>query len=138
MFGIRHGVMFLVFSLAASACGGSPAAPGEVPYGQRFDLKAGQRITVGDDGLAVTFVTVRSDARCPLDATCIDIGDAVLALRLDLSGREESRDIHTKPPQSQLRVDGYTITLQSLQPYPWSNPERPRDEYVAQFSVERR
>ena len=138
MLGIRHGAMLLALFLAASACGGAPTAPGEVPYGRRFDLKAGQRITVGDDGLAVTFQAVKSDGRCPLDATCIDIGDAVVALRLEMDGREESRDIHTKPPQSQLRVDGYAITLQSLQPYPWSNPERPREEYVAQLSVERR
>ena len=138
MFGIRFGVMLLALSLATAACSGSPTTPGDVPYGQRFDLEAGQRITVGDDGLAVTFQSVTSDGRCPLDATCIDIGNAVVALKLEVAGREEARDIHTKPPQSQLRVDDYTITLQSLQPYPWSNPERPRAEYVAQFTVDRR
>ena len=132
----RASASFLLFLLAG--CGGSPAAPGEVPYGQRFDLRAGQRTTVGDDGLAVTFQTVKSDARCPLNATCIDIGDAVIALVLEHGGRAESRDIHTKPPRSQLRVDRFSLTLEALQPYPWSDrPVVPAD-YTATLKVDRR
>ena len=138
MFEMRSRVSAGVLVVILAGCGGSPAAPGEVPYGQRFDLRAGQRTTVGGDGLAVTFQTVKSDARCPLDATCIDIGDAVIAVVLEHDGRAESRDIHTKPPLSRLRVEGVTLTLESLQPYPWSNrPVVPAD-YTVTLRVDRR
>jgi hypothetical protein len=138
MLEMRSRVSAGVLVMILAGCGGSPAAPGEVPYGQRFDLRAGQRATVGDDGLAVTFQTVKSDARCPLDAICIDIGDAVIALVLEHDGRTESRDIHTRPPLSQLRVDRFTLTLDALQPYPWSNrPVVPAD-YTATLRVDRR
>ncbi len=133
---LRAGGFVLLMVLAA--CGGSPTAPGEVPYGQRFELKAGQRVTVGDHGLAVTFETVKSDSRCPLDATCIDIGDAVIALVLEHDRRTEAHDIHTKPPLSELRVDRFTLKLEELQPYPWSDrPVVPAD-YTATLSVDRR
>jgi hypothetical protein len=138
MFEMRSRVWAGVLLMALAGCGGSPAAPGEVPYGQRFDLRAGQRTTVGDDGLAVTFQTVKSDSRCPLDAVCIDIGDAVIAVVLEHGGRAETRDLHTKPPRSQLRVDRFTLTLDELQPYPWSNrPVVPAD-YTATLTVDRR
>jgi hypothetical protein len=135
MLALRQSAVLISFAFTLSGCGGSPTAPGDVPYGQRFDLRQGQRLTVGDDGLAMTFQTVKSDARCPLDATCIDIGNAVIALTVELSGRSESRDIHTKPPLSTLTVDSYAITLDGLQPYPWSNrPVVPAD-YTAQLTV---
>jgi hypothetical protein len=57
---------------------------------------------------------------------------------VELSGRSESRDIHTKPPQSELSVGRYAISLEGLQPYPWSNRPVVTADYTAQLTVERR
>ena len=74
----------------------SPSAPGDVPYGERFDLKVGESARVGDDSVGVTFEAVRSDSRCPIDAICLHSGDAVVALRFTVGGKTLAKDMLTE------------------------------------------
>lgn len=135
-FGRAMGVGLLAVS--AVSCGGTVTAPGDVPYGERFDLKVGASRRVGDDGLRVAFQSVKSDSRCPIDAICIDAGNAVAAFTFTVDDRTLSRDVHTNPPQNRVSLDRYSVQLLELQPYPRSDRPTPPAEYVAQVRVDRR
>lgn len=124
-------------AVIAAGCGDSPSAPGDVPYGARADIKAGQSVRVGDDGLKATFTAVTSDSRCPLDALCIDAGNAVLAFRFDVDGKALERNLQTRDNQVPVPVDGFRVRLLGLQPYPRSDrPIAPAD-YIAQIQVDK-
>jgi len=56
-----------------------PMAPGPA-LGEAFDLKAGETFVVGVDGLAVEFVELMEDSRCPLDVTCVWAGMIVIRI----------------------------------------------------------
>jgi len=113
------------------ACASNPVQPGTVGLGTPFDLHAGASAVVGD-GLTVAFDRVKSDSRCPADAICISAGDAVVALALSREGSARAeRDVHSDTGGSRTSYLDYTITLQSLTPYPLaSKPTRPEDYAV--------
>ena len=120
------------FGLALLACGGSgrpqnPTGP-PVPIGQEFELTAGQTVTVGADGLKVTFQGVRNDSRCAADVTCIWEGDALVALVVSRPSRPQAElELHTNQGQgpSERPYDGYRLRLVKLMPTPIST--RPTD-----------
>ena len=128
----------IVLAAAALGCGGNAVAPGEVPYGQPFELKVGESIRVGNDGVGVTFESVKSDSRCPIDAVCIQAGDAVVALRFDLDGKTLTRDVHTDQGKSEVTLDRYSVRLVSLQPFPRSDRPTSPNDYVAQLRIDRK
>jgi hypothetical protein len=125
-------------TLAAAGCGGSPSAPGDVPYGTRVDIKAGKPVRIGDDGLKTTFTAVTSESRCPMDALCIDSGNAVLAFRFEVDGGAIDRDLHTKAGQTAVPIDGFAVTLLALDPYPRSDCPIAPSDYVAQIRVDKK
>lgn len=138
MSGFSQWAVSVACLLAVSGCGGAPSAPGDVPYGRAVDLRIGEPIRVGDDGLQVTFESVKSDSRCPIDANCIQEGDAVIAVLFRVDGASTSRDLHTDLAKAEARLDRYSVRLLSLQPYPRSDhPAQPGD-YIAQVRVDRR
>ena len=94
---------------------------------------------ISSEALAVTFVTVTEDYRCPRDVVCIQAGQATIVFRVEI----DSFDLGDYPltlgagqrDESNLRVEGYTIKLARLNPYPLnSKPNEPND-YLAYFAV---
>jgi len=124
-----------------SGCTGSSTMPGQVPLGQSFELRAGTSATL-QDGLTVAFETVRSDSRCPLDATCIWAGDAIVAVQLSQSGgNQAARELHVNPGVlggSEASYLTYSFKLETLTPYPRSDRPIQPDDYVATFTVNAR
>ena len=106
MDGVKRCVV--VLAVAALGCGGNVLAPGEVPYGQPFDLKVGESARVGDDRVGVTFEAVKSDSRCPIDAICITAGEAVVALRFSVDGRTLAKEMGTEQGKSEVVLDRVT------------------------------
>ena len=136
MDGVRRCVV--VLAVAALGCGGNVLAPGEVPYGQPFDLKVGESARVGDDSVGVTFEAVKSDSRCPIDAICIQAGEAVVALRFSVDGKTLAKEMGTEQGKSEVVLDRYSVRVVSLQPYPRSDrPTTPAD-YVARLRLDTR
>jgi hypothetical protein len=120
------------------ACAGSPTEPTDVPLGQSFALRSGASATL-QDGLKITFSSVHSDSRCPMDAICIWADDAIVKVALSQSGGNMTeRELHTDTSASQASYFSYMIRLVTLAPYPRSDrPIRPED-YVATLVVEAR
>ena len=123
----------VLLAISASACGDNPARP-DAGVGSPFQLRAGETTAI-PGSTRLRFDALRSDSRCPIDAFCITAGDAVIAVTLLRSGGNESRELHTMPPQSQLAYSNYVIRLTELQPYPRSDRQARLDDYVATFVV---
>jgi hypothetical protein len=136
MTGVKRSVV--VLAVAALGCGGNALAPGDVPYGQPFDLKVGESARVGDDSVGVTFEAVKSDSRCPIDAICVHAGEAVVALRFAVDGETLAKDMGTEHGKSEVVLDRYSIRVVSLQPYPRSDRPTAPGDYVAQLRLDSR
>jgi hypothetical protein len=121
----------------AFGCAAHPSQPSR-PLGQPFDLKAGTSAVLAD-GLKLTFDRVRSDSRCPLDALCIQAGEAIVVLTLSQSGAaQEERELRTTPALSEASYLSYAIKLVALAPYPRSTQQIRPEDYVATLTVDRR
>ena len=117
-------------------CAAHPSQPSR-PLGQPFDLKAGTSALT--DGLKLTFERVRTDSRCPLDAICIQAGEAIVVLTLSQSDAAQAeREVRTTPALSEASYLSYVIKLVALMPYPRSTQQIRPEEYVATLTVDRR
>src|SRR5262245_18702623 len=129
-------VAFVASSLGVG-CAAHPAQPSR-PLGQPFDLRAGVSTVVADE-LRVTFNGVRSDSRCPLDALCIQAGEAIVVLTLSQSAAAQAeREVRTTPALSEASYLSYVIKLVALAPYPRSTQQIRPEDYVATLTVDRR
>jgi len=124
-------------SSIAVGCAAHPSQPSR-PFGQPFDLKAGTSAPLAD-GLKLTFDRVRADSRCPLDAICIQAGEAIVVLTLSQSAATPAeREVRTTPAFSEASYLSYVIKLVALMPYPRSTQQIRPEDYVATLTVERR
>ena len=130
---------FLLVSclLAATACSeSSPAAP-SVPLNERFTLAPGQSVEVDGASFRLEFLGVTGDSRCPADAVCIWGGDAVVHVRALDPGRTDF-ELHTGDVSQGSAVHGQVqITLEELQPYPFSSRTIAPGDYRATLIVTR-
>ena len=112
--------------LAAVACSDGPTAP--TPVNQRFTLAPGESAQVPDAGVSVRFDGVTGDARCPGDALCILGGDAVVHVVVLEGLSVFAYELHTGSLQ-RVRHGDLTLSLEDLQPYPFSSlgPIAPAD-----------
>ena len=96
-----------------------------------------------DTSLHLRFTNVLEDSRCPKRVTCVWTGEARIELLVQSDGRNPTTvQFNTNPAPGQnvqtAKVDGYTIELKSLDPYPQTPDEStPLEEYSATLSVKR-
>jgi hypothetical protein len=65
-----------------------------------------------DGGLRVTFTSIISDSRCPKGVTCIQAGEAVVALTCSSrNGPSETVRVSSARSKNQIEVPGYLIEL---------------------------
>ena len=103
--------------------------------GRAFDMKIGETIGIGD--LRLTFKSVESDSRCPIDAICVWAGDAEIALRIEQDGKAAVAALHTTLEPKKTEWNGYTIALVSIAPSRKANTPVDPDDYRAQLVVTR-
>lgn len=118
-----------------AACAGSAAAPGDVPYGERFTLRIGDTAAVGGDGLRVTFEKVSLDSRCPVDVVCVQAGEAVAVLRFEADAAPATREVSTAPGRNTVTVGQYRTELLGMQPVPRSDRKIAPEDYGAELRV---
>jgi hypothetical protein len=81
--------------------------------------------------LSVRFTGVPSDSRCPSDALCIQLGDAVVALEAGTGSSPSRLELRTSDAGRVAQVEGYRIELRSLMPYPSASHPIDPAEYRA-------
>lgn len=130
----RRAAPSFMLTVLLTACGGSPAPadleggdPGpayqSVPGSIDRDLvlRVGEVAVFAAEGLAVTFVGVVSDSRCPKEAVCVWEGSAEVRLRAEPRGAASTEVVlHTHPSLGTASriADAYLLTLLEVQPYP--------------------
>jgi hypothetical protein len=122
--------------LASTACSDkNPASPS--PVSREVVLAPGQSAGVTEAGITIRFDGVTGDSRCPIDAVCIQGGDALVRIAV-IPSRGSSQDyaLHTGDLRP-VTHDDLTIALVELSPYPFSTrPIQPTD-YRATLRVTR-
>jgi hypothetical protein len=123
----------LTLALATTAaCTSSPTAP----VNTTFTLAPGQSNTVGI--LTVKFVGVTIDTRCPINALCIQVGDAYIALEASVPGTHRAFELQLLNPLNRAtELRGYTIEAEELSPYPFTLMPTHPDDYRVRLRVYR-
>ncbi len=131
----RAAARILAFVLAA---GVGCASSGGAELGKPVTLKVGERAAFDDERVAVTFLSVPEDSRCPKDGQCVWAGNARVVLEVSRPGREaQTVSLDTTRGPRQTEFDGLVLRLEALAPERSSgHPLRPED-YRATLSVRR-
>lgn len=126
-------------SLLAAGCRVASADPLVYGLDRDFTLGGGQEASV--DGLHVRFADVLEDSRCPARVACFWTGQARLTVVAQADDDPPTTvEFNTNPAPGQGvssgRVDEYTISMRSLEPYP-QTPEdaTPLEDYRLTLSV---
>jgi hypothetical protein len=109
----RVGVLALVL---VTGCSGNPARPSAMALGQSFDLRPGERADLAA-GVSLVFSDVPSDARCPIDATCVSAGEALADVLFLI--RPEEPPARSISLQGYVSVNGVPIIDGQLATVPW-------------------
>jgi hypothetical protein len=120
-------ILLTVLALsAAAACTTAPTAP----VTSTFTLAPGQSNSVGS--VTVKLIGVTEDTRCPLNALCIQAGDAFVALEVSAPGTRRSLELQLlNPANRSTQLRGYTIEVDEVSPYPYTLvPTQPGDYRV--------
>lgn len=124
-----------LWAVLAAGCITNPVQPLQPALGQRFELRAGAPALL-QGGLTIVFVNVESDSRCPIDAVCIQAGDATVKLTLSHpSASRVERDLHTDRSGASVTYLSYTIALAQLGPAPRASQTTRPNDYVATLVV---
>jgi hypothetical protein len=92
-----------------------------------FELGYKKTKTNTADNLKIKFEEVVSDSRCPIDAICIQAGEAKVRFTFSKGSNKQSFVLNTVEPNTR-EVLGYSIALDELMPYPAaSNPTKPQN-----------
>jgi hypothetical protein len=86
---------------------------------QRFTIKVGQEVTIPEEGLNLSILSVSEDSRCPEDAACVWEGNAKVSLNITKAGQTPTTiELNTSPlvgpPEKTYQT--YTVKLTSLAP----------------------
>lgn len=129
--------MVLVAVAALGGCADSaPTAP-TPPARQVATLAPGGSTAIIGTAYILRFDRVVSDSRCPGDAVCIQAGDAVVRATWLSAASAQTFELHTARPDPFVR-DGLTVTLERLDPYPFSSLGAiAPDDYRATFVITR-
>jgi len=131
---MRAGTLALL--LLASACSHAPTTP-SAPIGTPFRIGVGQTVRLQSAGVELGFDEVLEDSRCPADVVCVWAGTAKLKAWLSVNGARRDIELKTFPRQP-LAIDDFTIDVQALEPFPYSNVRIDKRGYVATLVVTRR
>ena len=90
-------------------------------------------------GLAITFVEVSEDSRCPKEVECVWAGQAIIVVNA-AKGGEDLGDfsLALNSDREELAiavVAGYWVKFVSLDPYPVSDRKTQPEEYIASLIV---
>ena len=130
---MRRGILVLCLLSATACLGKSPAAP--TPIDRSIVLAPGQTVELAAD-VAIGFVSVLGDSRCPINAGCIQGGDAIVRLTVNTSRRNGERDLHTGT-MAPVTFEDLEIHLVDLHPYPFGGRTTDPKDYRATVRVKR-
>jgi hypothetical protein len=131
-------VFALLIGIAALTLSSVSANQNPTRVGEEFSVKVGQQAKLDGADLALKFVGVTQDSRCPSNVNCVWAGNAEVSLEV-VHGKCTSLltlNTHTKSPASdEEKVGGFRIKLVKLAPYPHTERKISPSDYIATFLV---
>jgi hypothetical protein len=110
---------------------------GPVPLNELFTLAPGESASISGAAIRVGFLRVSGDSRCPADAFCIQGGDAIVHVLVS-DGTSGEYELHTGDGARASGTHGaFRVTLEQLQPYPFSSRTIAPGDYRATLRVDR-
>lgn len=102
---------------------------------QSFELKPGNAVDCNcKDKLNIQFASIKEDSRCPKNVNCVWAGQVITTLsvngesvELTLGGKDKGKSTHA--------VNGHTIQLQKVSPYPEGSQKIEAADYVVELIV---
>jgi hypothetical protein len=114
------------------------AAGNQARAGQEFTIKVGQQLKLDGADLALKFVAVPQDSRCPANVNCVWAGDAEVALESVHDKCTTALKLHTHQGSStsnEGKVGAFRVKLVKLDPYPHTERKISPSDYVATLLV---
>lgn len=131
--------------LGMAACGGETTAPDgavgtqhSVHVGDEVRLRLNDVAVVLGTQLRLKFVGVPADSRCPIDVTCVWMGDA--AVRMDVSasgGAVRHMTLHTGEEPKAMEIEAHRIELLEVAPARSSDVEIRQQDYSVRLRITR-
>jgi hypothetical protein len=126
-------VLCCVLCLSASKEGVTGPSP---PLNTNFTLAPREGAEITSTKTTIRFRRVVSDSRCPADANCYRVGEAIVLITVKSPRSTRDYELRTIPREP-AQHDGLTITLVDVSPYPVSTRTIAPDDYRATFRVAR-
>jgi hypothetical protein len=133
-------VLLGLLAVACARAGGPVEASGSETLlawtaGQPFEVKIGESVKLGIDGVTVSFHAVQSDSRCPGDVNCARGGDAVVELGFRSDGVRREVELHSEREPRQASIGDYLLMLEELRPVPHAGEAPATEDYFAVLRV---
>ena len=90
---------------------------------------------VTKDKVAIKFVSLIEDSRCPTDTSCIWAGNAKIKVQISKGKSAQTFELNSNLEPQTVEFAGYDIKLINLDPKPASNIRINRNGYTATFSI---
>ena len=135
------GLSFILITLLAAGCGGSVELPdaeeaAPAPLGEAFELRLDQTQQVEE--LAIRFVDVTEDSRCPPIVRCVWQGQVTIQLDVTKHGVDAGSFSLSTHFDAVANLDGYDINLTEVLPGPAPAGESiPTADYIITLVVRR-
>ncbi len=105
--------------------------------GEKFSLKIGQSASISGENLAIRFVKVETDSRCPQGATCIWQGEVKCQVEIKYNGSLQNLTL-TQPglagEPSRTEFEKYVIDF-DVTPYPATDLEIKDGDYRLDLTI---
>ena len=103
--------------------------------GQNFELQAGQSAVCDcKDKVNIQFASIKEDSRCPKNVNCLWAGQVIVEVLVDGQSTELTLGSREKG-QTSKTVNGYTIELKTVSPYPVDQNNIKPEEYSVELVV---
>lgn len=101
-------------------------------YDREFDLQAGDIAISSDGKVKVGFENVLEDSRCPSDVECVWAGQVKVQIGFFTDGKDSLKQViilEGKALAEPWLLEGYSVKLISVEPYPISTKQIRLEDY---------
>lgn len=104
---------------------------------EQIVVKNGQQKVTKSGRITIEFLELIDDSRCPADVNCIWAGVARIKVRLSKNGKTADVELNTNDKRTTV-FQGYSVTLDDLQPRQSTTSKYSPSAYSATLSVSKR
>lgn len=104
-----------------------------------IDIPLGESAQMEDQDLVLEFIEVTDDSRCPANVVCVWAGQAKILISASTQGEKLGQHelvlAPTDASSNSVKIEGRTVTLVALNPYPGTAGSTASPDYVATLTI---